>query len=97
MARALILKDKLAKTGAKMAFLSTFALAATGCSTPPPTVSVPVAISCLPAATPSKPATSSNAELAAMTDERLVLTIAAERLDLIFYSAKADAVIQACK
>ena len=68
-----------------------------GCATPPPTVEIPVAVSCLPKNAPAKPATSTNAALKAMDDEKLVLTIAAERLDLISYAAEADAAIQACK
>lgn len=68
-----------------------------GCATPPPTAEIPVAVSCVPPGAPDRPAVSSNPELRAMTDERLVLTIAAERLDLISYSAQADAVIRACR
>ena len=68
-----------------------------GCATPPPTVEIPVAVSCLPTAVPARPAIISNADLKALDDEGLVLTIAAERLSLIGYSAQAEAVIQACK
>jgi len=72
-------------------------LALSSCATPPPTVDIPVGISCLPAAVPARPASNSNADLKAMDDERLVLVIAQERLELLVYSAKAEAVIQGCK
>ena len=69
-----------------------------GCaSTLPATVSVPVPISCIPANAPSLPKITPNAELQAMPDKALVLTIAAEREDLISYSLQADAVIRACR
>jgi len=74
-----------------------FLVLTVGCATPPPTVEIPIAISCLPQAVPARPAVSSNADLKALDDEGLVLTIAAERLSLIGYSAQAEAVIQACK
>jgi len=70
-----------------------------GCATEPlpPTAKVPVGVTCLPPKVPARPAVSSNADLKALDDEGLVLTIAAERLSLIGYSAQAEAVIQACK
>jgi len=71
-----------------------------GCATEqlPPTANIPVGVTCLPADAPKqKPATVSNGELKAMDDETLVLTIAAERLALLVYSAKAEAVISACR
>lgn len=78
-----------------------FALALlSGCSSLPElpkTTSVPVAVSCIPKLAPSLPAVKSKAELAALADEALVLTIAAERNDLLAYGQKADAVIKACR
>lgn len=74
------------------------AVLSTGCASPlPQSVSVPVALSCVPADIPSPPQVGSASELAAMGDYELVLRIAAERLDLIAYSRAASAIIDACR
>ena len=70
-----------------------------GCATEAPlprTVEVPVRVPCVKDA-PALPAVKANAELAALGDEALVLTIAAERLELLGYALKADAVISGCR
>ncbi len=71
-----------------------------GCSGLPemPSVAkVPVAQPCLNAAdAPKLPAVKSNAELGVLADEPMVLTIAAERAELLSYALKADPVIRAC-
>jgi len=54
-------------------------------------------VRCAPADSPSPPATTDNADLAKLDDRNLVLRIASERLDLIDYAGKADAIIQACR
>lgn len=69
----------------------------TACSTPVQVVRVPVATTCIPSGAPTPPATSTNEALRAMPDGALILTIAAERLDLIAYAREADAVIKACR
>lgn len=68
-----------------------------GCAQAPVSVSVPVAVSCVPRETPAFPVVSTNAELSALDDGQLVLTIAAERLDLLGYAKQAEAVIRACR
>ena len=73
------------------------ALLLAGCASAPVSVSVPIAASCVPADAPGLPATLSNAELAALDDRQLVLTIASERLTLLVYAKQADLVIQACR
>lgn len=71
-------------------------IAISGCATSP-TASIPVPVRCAPADSPSPPATTDNADLAKLDDRNLVLRIASERLDLIDYAGKADAIIQACR
>jgi len=66
-----------------------------GCATT--TAIAPTPVACAPKDSPIVPATSTNAALAALDDYRLILTIAAERLSLLDYAGKADAVIQACR
>ena len=63
----------------------------------PKVVSVPVAVSCVPADTPAPPGISIPRALLALDDHRLVLTIAAERLDLIAWVRKIEPVLQACR
>ena len=67
-----------------------------GCATAP-TASMPTPVRCAPDNSPTVPAFTEKADLAKLDDRTLVLTIASERLDLIDYAGKADAVIQACK
>ena len=67
------------------------------CAAVPQTVSVPVAVEGLPLDTPVPPATSTNEQLALMSDYELVLRIVAERLDLISYAQQAEVVIQGCR
>lgn len=57
----------------------------------------PTPVACAPKDSPVPPKTLSNAILSKLDDYHLLLIIAAERLELIDYSGKADAVIQACK
>lgn len=68
-----------------------------GCAGAPVSVSVPIAVSCVPVDAPALPGTSSKAELSALDDRQLVLTIASERLTLLGYAKQADAIIQACR
>ena len=58
---------------------------------------VPVASSCVPQGTPPAPQTVANQSLRALDDHRLVLTIAAERLDLIAWVRQIEPVLQACR
>lgn len=69
------------------------------CATPegPRTVSVPVAVGCVPESAPTKPPVASVSQLAAMSDYELVLRIAAERLELISWVAQISPVIAACR
>lgn len=70
----------------------------TGCSTPvPEVVKVPIPVSCVPTVVPDRPRMTSNAELRAMDDRQLLLTIAAERLEQGAYSAEAEALMEACR
>jgi len=57
----------------------------------------PTPVACAPKNSPTPPKVVSDALLAKMDDYHMVLIIAAERLELIDYAGKADAVIQACK
>lgn len=78
--------------------LSAAMLILSGCaSTMPQTVQVPVAVKCAPADSPTVPAITAKTDLLKLDDRGLVLRIAAERLDLIDYAGKADAVISACR
>lgn len=70
-----------------------------GCATEPaiPKVTlVPVPVSCVKEA-PTKPATTPEAALLAMTDYAVTLTTWTERLLLKAYAEKAEAVILGCK
>ena len=66
-----------------------------GCATLDAKVAVPV--SCLKSDPPAMPQTVSEAELHAMNDYEATLTVYTERLLLKAWSAKADAIIQACR
>jgi len=57
----------------------------------------PTPVACAPKDSPAPPKTVSDALLGKMDDYHLVLVIAAERLELIDYAGKADAIISACK
>lgn len=72
---------------------------ASGCATEPslPSASIPVAVSCVPQDAPTFPPLRSNAELKALDDRRIVLALAEERLSLLGYSKRAEAVINACR
>jgi len=68
----------------------------TGCAAVEPSVvRVPVPVPCV-VELPSMPTISTDAELRAMSDYRLVLVIARERLQLIGYSAEVRASAAAC-
>lgn len=58
---------------------------------------LPVAVSCVPKDAPKLPAVTPDQALKRMPDDGLVLTIAAERLELLQYSREAAAVIEGCK
>ena len=68
-----------------------------GCAAVPQTVTVPVAVSCIPETSPTAPAITHPAELALLDDYALVLKLAAERLELISWSRQAEVVIQGCR
>lgn len=69
----------------------------TGCATPAPTVvRVPVPVPCN-VDLPAEPAIVTDAELRAMSDYRLVLTIARERLVLLGYSGEVRAAAEGCR
>ncbi len=57
----------------------------------------PTPVACAPKNSPTPPKVTSNSLLAKMDDYHTVLIIGAERLELIDYAGKADAIIQACK
>ena len=57
----------------------------------------PTPTPCAPKNAPTPPKVVSDSLLAKMDDYHMVLIIAAERLELIDYAGKADAVIQACR
>jgi hypothetical protein len=67
-----------------------------GCATSPPTVvRVPVPVPCV-VDLPAEPAIASDLELRAMSDYRLVLVIARERLQLLGYAGELRAATEAC-
>ena len=70
-------------------------IALSGCATLDAKVAVPV--SCLKSDPPSVPQTATEAEILAMSEYAATLTIYTERLLLKAYSAKADALLQACR
>lgn len=57
----------------------------------------PTPVACAPKDSPVTPKILSNSILSKMDDYHFTLIIAAERLELIDYAGKADAIIQACK
>lgn len=69
----------------------------TGCATTPPpaTVRVPVPVPCV-VELPPEPVITPDSELRAMSDYRLVLVIARERLQLIGYSGELRAAALGC-
>lgn len=60
-------------------------------------VKVPVAVPCLPPELPKRPAIAAPAALRALDDYDLVLELAAERDELIGYTAELEAVLKACR
>ncbi len=77
-------------------------LALAGCNTVPkapdrPVVNVQIPVPCVDAATPRAPAVSTNAQLQAMADDTLVLTLARERLVLISWAAEVTPVLEGCR
>lgn len=72
------------------------ALFLTGCATPAPiVVRVPVPVPCV-VDLPAEPRISTDLELRTMSDYRLVLVIARERLQLLSYSAEVRAAAEGC-
>ena len=71
-------------------------IAISGCSTLQ-SILLPTPVPCAPKDSPTPPKITSDTLLAKMDDRHLVLIIASERLDLIDYAGKADAIISACK
>ena len=68
-----------------------------GCSTPAPTViRVPVPVPCV-VELPAEPRISTDAELRAMSDYRLILVIARERLHLLGYAGEIRAAAEGCR
>lgn len=60
-------------------------------------VNVQVPVPCVDAATPRAPAVSTNAQLQALADDALVLTLARERLMLIGWAAEITPVLEGCR
>ena len=58
---------------------------------------LPVAVSCVPREAPMMPPVLPDSDLRRLPDDTLVLTIAAERLDLLRYGKLAEAVISGCR
>jgi len=67
-----------------------------GCGTTTQVVRVPVPVPCV-VELPAAPTISTDAELRAMSDYRLVLAIARERLQLLGYSDELRAAAGACE
>jgi hypothetical protein len=68
-----------------------------GCASQPQTVSVPVAVQCVPADTPKPPEVYPDDRLRALSDYELVLRIAAERLELLAWTRQIIPVLEACR
>jgi len=77
-------------------YASLLAVLLTGCATAPQIVRVAVPVSCV-VEMPAAPTITPNAELRAMGDYRLLLTIARERLVLIGHAGELRAVVQGCQ
>lgn len=71
------------------------ALLLAGCGTTAQVIRVPVPVPCV-VDLPAAPQISTDAELRAMSDYRLVLAIARERLQLLGYSAEVRAAAEGC-
>ena len=67
-----------------------------GCGTTTQVVRVPVPVACV-VELPAAPQISTDLELRAMSDYRLVLTIARERLQLLGYSGELRAAAEGCR
>jgi hypothetical protein len=67
-----------------------------GCGTTTQVVRVPVPVPCV-VDLPAEPRISTDSELRAMSDYRLVLTIARERLQLLGYSGELRAAAEGCR
>jgi hypothetical protein len=67
-----------------------------GCGTTTQVVRVPVPVPCV-VELPAAPQISTDLELRAMSDYRLVLTIARERLQLLGYSGELRAAAEGCR
>jgi hypothetical protein len=67
-----------------------------GCGTTTQVVRVPVPVPCV-VELPAAPTISTDAELRAMSDYRLVLAIARERLQLLGYSGELRAAAETCR
>ena len=77
-------------------------LALAACDTMPkapdrPVVNVVIPVPCVDPSTPRAPAVSTNAQLQAMADDTLVLTLARERLVLISWAAEVMPVLEGCR
>mgnify|MGYP000390858397 CR=1 FL=1 len=77
-------------------------LALAACNTMPKAperevVNVQVPVPCVDAATPRAPAVSTNAQLQALADDALVLTLARERLMLVGWAAEVTPVLEGCR
>lgn len=80
------------------AILISILLSACATTQPDPiTIKIPVPTPCItPDQVPVSPEIKPDSELAKLPDGQLVLTLAAERLDLKRYHGEASAVLQAC-
>jgi hypothetical protein len=63
----------------------------------PESVLVPVQVACVPEPTPSAPEGKSASELSELSDHDLILTIAAEWLDLKAWVSQITPVLEACR
>lgn len=77
-------------------------LALVACETTPKVpdreiVNVQVPVQCVDASTPRAPSVSTNAQLQALADDALVLTLARERLILASWAAEVTPVLEGCR